>query len=208
MQRKTLSIAPLGSAGVGKRSFFLDGTSADIYVLEKIETVINVEGKDFTIVGAIESEMDLLHECIGPSCPYNHDRYSKINGCKGVLLIYSITSRLSFDAIAAERNVVLSRRNTKTFPMVLVGNKSDLESEREVSYAEGKELADAFGISFYETSAKSKINVQEVFKDIVLQTEIFDYSKGCPTATTTGNRRIETEVNVRNETEGNSCCIS
>ena len=86
--------------------------------------------------------------------------------------------------------------------MVLVGNKSDLESEREVSYAEGKELADAFGISFYETSAKSKINVQEVFKDIALQTEIFDYSKACPTVPTL-------PINGRNGTEGgNSCCSS
>lgn len=46
---------------------------------------------------------------------------------------------------------------------VLVGNKSDVEdSKRKVSYARGKELADEYGIQFFETSAKANINVDEV----------------------------------------------
>ena len=47
--------------------------------------------------------------------------------------------------------------------MVLVGNKSDLEDRRQVSKDEGQELADKYGIQFYETSAKTGDNVDAIF---------------------------------------------
>ena len=50
---------------------------------------------------------------------------------------------------------------------VLVANKSDMpESEKKVSSARGKELADKHGLSFFETSAKSGHNVNETFQHI------------------------------------------
>lgn len=55
-------------------------------------------------------------------------------------------------------------------PMVLVGNKCDLEEERMVSRAQGMELSQEWGGKpFYETSARFKINVDEVFYDLVRQ---------------------------------------
>ena len=47
--------------------------------------------------------------------------------------------------------------------MILVGNKSDLEEKREVSKEEGQELANQYGIDFFETSAKTGQNVEELF---------------------------------------------
>jgi len=52
-------------------------------------------------------------------------------------------------------------------PMVLSGNKCDLESERQVTTAEGQDLAKSFACPFFETSAKSRINVEEAFYDLV-----------------------------------------
>ena len=46
---------------------------------------------------------------------------------------------------------------------ILVGNKCDLDSERKVSFQEGKEFADQMNIKFLETSAKQKSNVEEAF---------------------------------------------
>lgn len=55
-------------------------------------------------------------------------------------------------------------------PMVLVGNKCDLEEERMVSREQGMELSQQWGGKpFYETSARFKINVDEVFYDLVRQ---------------------------------------
>lgn len=45
---------------------------------------------------------------------------------------------------------------------VLVGNKSDIE-DRQVSYDEGSQLASSLGISFFETSAKTGANIEDVF---------------------------------------------
>ncbi|XP_073768491.1 ras-related protein Rap-2a isoform X3 [Danio rerio] len=54
-------------------------------------------------------------------------------------------------------------------PVILVGNKVDLESEREVSVQEGQALAEEWGCPFIETSAKSKTMVDELFAEIVRQ---------------------------------------
>ncbi|TKS67165.1 Ras-related protein [Collichthys lucidus] len=54
-------------------------------------------------------------------------------------------------------------------PVILVGNKVDLESEREVSSSEGQALAEEWGCPFMETSAKSKTMVDELFAEIVRQ---------------------------------------
>ena len=51
----------------------------------------------------------------------------------------------------------------------LVGNKCDLEDDRVVSKEEGRKLADSLGISFLETSAKEKINIDEVFQNLSKQ---------------------------------------
>jgi Ras-related protein Rap-1A/Ras-related protein Rap-1B len=54
--------------------------------------------------------------------------------------------------------------------MVLVGNKCDLEDDRVVSKEQGSSLANQWGqIAFLETSARKKINVDEVFYDVVKQ---------------------------------------
>ena len=49
--------------------------------------------------------------------------------------------------------------------MVLVGNKKDLDDRRQVSTEEGQELADKYGMQFYETSAKTGENVDKIFVD-------------------------------------------
>lgn len=54
-------------------------------------------------------------------------------------------------------------------PLILVGNKCDLEAERVVAKEQGVQLARQFNCSLMETSAKTRSNVQEVFYDLVRQ---------------------------------------
>lgn len=94
---------------------------------------------------------------------------------EGFLLVYSITSRQSFDEILVFQQQILRVKDKDYFPIIVVGNKCDLEGDRQVSEAEGNSLARSFGCKFIETSAKSRINVDNAFYDIVR--EIRRYNK-------------------------------
>lgn len=64
-------------------------------------------------------------------------------------------------------------------PIVLVGNKSDLKAERQVPREIGTNLSRAWGnVPYYEASARKRINVDEVFADIVRQCRAFDAANG------------------------------
>lgn len=90
-----------------------------------------------------------------------------IRDCEGFVLVYSITSRPSFEQLAVFRDQVLRVKDVDRIPMMLVGNKCDLEEKREVSSQEGKEKAKQFESSWKEASAKTRVNVEEAFYDLV-----------------------------------------
>ncbi|KAB8346170.1 hypothetical protein FH972_023215 [Carpinus fangiana] len=105
---------------------------------------------------------------------------------EGFVLVYSITSRASFSRIqrfhsqiqrvkesAASSSPTLANAGGRgsagdgTTPVMLVGNKCDRVTEREVSYQEGAALAKQLGCDFLEASAKSCVNVERAFYDVV-----------------------------------------
>lgn len=94
---------------------------------------------------------------------------------EGFLLVYSITSRDSFEEIVQFQQQILRVKDKDYFPLVVVGNKCDLEHDRQVSAEEGKSLAASFGCPFKETSAKTRMNVDEAFHELVR--EIRRYNK-------------------------------
>lgn len=82
---------------------------------------------------------------------------------QGFLLIYSITSQATFnDLIDLKDQIIRVKESHANTPLVLVGNKIDLEDERVVGKHQGQSLARTFGCTFLETSAKLEINVNEV----------------------------------------------
>jgi len=93
------------------------------------------------------------------------DQYMRTG--QGFLCVYAITSRSSFDEIASFREQILRVKDKDKVPMIIVGNKCDLESERQVTTGEGQDLAKSFGAPFMETSAKARINVEEAFYQLV-----------------------------------------
>lgn len=96
------------------------------------------------------------------------DLYMK-NG-QGFLLVYSITAQSTFNDLQDLREQILRVKDTDDVPMILVGNKCDLEDERIVSKEQGMNLARHFNnCEFLETSAKAKINVNEIFCNLVRQ---------------------------------------
>ena len=88
--------------------------------------------------------------------------YYKNSVC--ALVVYDIAKRESFNNVSSWIEDCRNQ-SPKTIYMILVGNKSDLEESRQVTFEEGQELADKFGINFYETSAKTGKNVEEIFEN-------------------------------------------
>ena len=106
---------------------------------------------------------------------------------EGFVLVYSISSRSSFTRITRFHNQILRVKESSSsspsypgspissitpsvhVPIMLVGNKSDRVTEREVSTQEGHALARELGCEFVEASAKNCINVEKAFYDVVRQ---------------------------------------
>merc|ERR1712137_563192 len=97
----------------------------------------------------------------------------------GFLFVYAITDRSSFDQLTSLRDQLLRAKDAEHIPYVVVGNKCDLESERQITKTEGSEIAKSFGqCPFFGTSAKSAINVEEAFGELVREIRKDEAAKG------------------------------
>lgn len=90
-----------------------------------------------------------------------------IRGEQGFILFYSVIDRSSFESVQKFYRDIVSVKDTDSFPLVLVAGKSDLSSQRQVSEGEGLNLANLWNCPFFETSSKSKINIEEPFYELL-----------------------------------------
>lgn len=87
----------------------------------------------------------------------------------GFVLVYDITDRGSFQEVAPLRSLLEEVKRPKNVPLVLVGNKSDLEHARQVATQEGERLAAEMACAFYECSAcasEGGVGVAEAFHEL------------------------------------------
>ena len=89
-------------------------------------------------------------------------------GAKGALLVYDISRRITFENID-NWLIDLRTNGDKDILIILIGNKSDLNSKREVSKDEAENKAEQYNIAFLETSAKNGDNIDKAFGELVEQ---------------------------------------
>mmetsp|Transcript_16804 Transcript_16804/g.20528 ORF Transcript_16804/g.20528 Transcript_16804/m.20528 type:complete len:211 (-) Transcript_16804:235-867(-) len=87
---------------------------------------------------------------------------SYYRGAAGALLVYDITRRDTFKHLSVWLEEA-RQHSQSNMVIMLIGNKNDLEHRRAVSFEEGKAFADANGLIFMETSAKTAFNVEQAF---------------------------------------------
>jgi Ras-related protein Rap-1B len=86
---------------------------------------------------------------------------------QGFLLVFSITSMSSLHELVELRDQIIRIKDDEHVPIVLVGNKSDLEDDRAVTRSRAFQLSQSWGdCPYYETSARRRANVDEVFKHL------------------------------------------
>ena len=140
--------------------------------------------------------------------------YYKNSVC--ALVVYDISSRDSFNNVMSWIEDCRNQ-SPKTIFIVLVGNKCDLEDKRQVTYEEGKDLADKNELLFFESSAKDGINVDDIFvnsaKEISKKIEqgYYDLESDSCGIKKGINRNNNQEIHLENQqpnnmNRGGGCC--
>ena len=91
---------------------------------------------------------------------------SYFKGSNGCFIVYDITNETSFDNVEKWYEQIQSE-TSKEIPIVLVGNKCDLENERKIPTEKGKDKAKNLKCAFFETSALKGINIDKIFEELV-----------------------------------------
>ncbi|KNZ77302.1 GTP-binding protein rhb1, partial [Termitomyces sp. J132] len=157
---KRRKIAVLGSRSVGKSSLvkqFIENHFVDAYY----PTIETTSVKTVTYNG-VQYDCHIIDTA-------GQDEYSPVNaqhaiGIHGYVLVYSITSRASFEMIQIVYDKIVDFCGVTDIPCVIVGSKSDLHQSRQVQFNEGQKLAGQLHAQFQETSAKENKNVAKVFE--------------------------------------------
>jgi len=166
MNHKTYKLVILGGGAVGKSAItvqLVSGHFVQIYdptIEDSYRTSISVNGELIYL--------DILDTAGQEEYSALRDQYMR--GGDGYIIVYSITSTNTFleaNNFREQLYRVLDKDLNEDVPIVLCGNKCDLESERQVQTAEAQKLAEDWKVLFFETSAKNRINITESFTALV-----------------------------------------
>lgn len=149
----------VGSGGVGKSALTIQLTQSH-FVDEYDPTIEDSYRKQVVLEGQV-SILDILDTAGQEEYSAMREQYMRTG--EGFLLVYSVTSRTSLEELLTYYQQILRVKDADYVPIVVVGNKIDLASEREVSYDEGASAAAQMRAPYVETSAKSAINVDQAY---------------------------------------------
>jgi len=154
----------IGDSGVGKSSLllrFADNTFSESFISTigvdfKIRTV-QVEGVSIKL--QIDTEGQETFRMITSSY---------YRGAHGIIVVYDVTNQDSFKNV---RNWIreIDRYASENVRKILVGNKSDLTNERQVSTDKARAFSEQCKLDFFETSAKNSLNVEEAIFKLALK---------------------------------------
>ncbi|KAL6307589.1 ras protein [Sparassis latifolia] len=161
----------VGGGGVGKSALTIQFIQS--HFVDEYDPTIEDSYRKQCVIDDEVALLDVLDTAGQEEYGAMREQYMRTG--EGFLLVYSITSRNSFEEISTFHQQILRVKDQDSFPVIVVANKSDLEYERQVGMNEGRDLAKHFGCKFIETSAKQRINVDEAFHNLVR--EIRKYNK-------------------------------
>ena len=197
-----INILTLGNTTVGKTCFILRFTENFFQPIYLTTCGIDSKYKIITLSNS-KSYKAIFYDTAGQE-RHRSISLNQIKSADGILLMYDVTNQDSFNAIKGWMDNIREIKGNN-FPVILVGNKIDLKEERKISQLNGQNLADSYGISFYEISNKTGENVEEATLDLInkisdcLERGIIFNIKNDKTSIVLNKKTIKTR-------EKNKCC--
>ena len=159
-----IKILTLGDTSVGKSSIVL--RFSDNKFDDKIFSTIGIDFKTKYIKLDKFSVKVLIWDTAGQE-KFQNIAKQYYKGANGVLLIYDISNRKSFERIDFWLKELKENNRIDELFLYLVGNKNDMEDKRVISFQEGEKYAKKNDINFFEVSAKSGKGVTELFNNVI-----------------------------------------
>ena len=197
----TLKVIILGASTVGKTSIFLR-----YFNNEFSHGTLTTLGVDFKTKFFKFENKKLKVNYIDTAGQEKFKSISEnyLKGTDGVILVFDLTNKETLDLVNYWADCI-KKNNRDNIGMILFGNKSDLENDRDVTYEEGKNLADKLGCQYYEGSAMNGDNVEFVMNEIAK----ISYNEWKKTAENRMSIRLSSAASIEVEkiiTKKKFCC--
>jgi len=165
----------VGGGGVGKSALTIQFIQN--YFIDEYDPTIEDSFRKQVVIDTQPCLLDILDTAGQEEYKAMRDGYMRVG--QGFILTYAITSRSSYDEVCEQfRTHILRVKDADKVPMILCGNKCDLEKERQVPKSEAEAIAKSWGCPFFETSALARINVEESFFELVREVQKDLQSRG------------------------------
>ena len=146
---KKFNIAILGDATVGKTTITYRCLDKNLNP-EETDTTLEDHYKVYPEINNEKIEVELI-DTAGQD-DYQNFFDTWVQYSDGFLLIFAINDLSTFDIVKKRHNKIISMKGNQ-IPIILIGNKKDLDNERKVSFKDAKNFANENKIQYYETSA-------------------------------------------------------
>lgn len=162
----TIKVVILGKGVVGKTSLVFKMINIDKDLNNSHYATIEDRQTFNYLVNEKQRQIEILDTAGEDDYQNMMDVWIEFGDC--FILVFSLTSLETFQALDQIHQRIVKIKN-KNIPIVLVGNKSDLESQREIESEMAGNKAYQWGMEYIETSAKTGYNVLKVLDTLLPQ---------------------------------------
>ncbi|KAJ3443231.1 ras-like protein rasd [Anaeramoeba flamelloides] len=156
-------LAVVGTGGVGKTALTIQFLQNQF--ITSYDPTIEETYRKQIVVDEQTCLLDILDTAGQEEFSAMRDQYLRKG--HGFLFVYSIVTKDSQKTLETYYKQIYKIKDELKIPLVLIGNKVDLEGERNVTTEEGIQLSEKYQCPFFETSAKTGKNVEESFFSLV-----------------------------------------
>lgn len=173
---QTYKLVVVGGGGVGKSAITIQFIQS--YFVTDYDPTIEDSYTKQCVIDDVPAKLDILDTAGQEEFSAMREQYMRSG--EGFLLVFSVTDHSSFDEILKFHRQILRVKDRDEFPMLMVGNKADLDHQRIVSVEEAQNMARQLKIPYIECSAKLRMNVDQAFQELVRIVRKFQLSERPP----------------------------